>query len=385
MSRMRSLILREPLGALGFAILFAYSVFALGAIGDGGGWMGIGRYDPKEQFERLNHGFVYERVSAALDGAPVDLSAAELRDRLADPSLYGVFADTAGVQAEIQDFLQPLIDDGELLDRLLAGPTPYLEIRRGILRDADRGFSRDANRPVVVAALDGPSAAHWFGTDRAGRDIYALVVQAAWRPLYFGLLTLLIGGGAAVLATAAAALLARVRGGALTKPAIGGLLDGAQAFPPLIILSLIFFAGGFNDIWMILGLAMIVLAPIYRSLEPSAPLPDQPLSWRVALLDPILRHRRRLILTLRNVVIAAVIGSTLIEFLGLSGLSPTWGGMIAVGRQFIIAAPWMSLMPGIALTLVLFGIYALGHGLANLSEDAGRASSEPDPMDDENA
>ncbi len=380
MSRIRSLIRREPLGALGFVILFACSVFAVGAIGEGGGWMGIGRYDSNTIFEQLNPEFVYERVAAALDGSPAELSAAELRERLSDPSIYGEFADAAGVQGEIQEFVHELIDHDALLETLTSGREPHVEVRDGVLHDLEVGLSRNAYRPLVIASFAEPSGSHWFGTDRAGRDIYALVVDGAWRPLYFGLLTLLIGGAAAVLAAVSAGLIARIRGGKIAERALGSVLDGAQALPPLALLSLIVFAGGWGDLWMVLGLAMVALAPLYRSLEPSAPAS---LSLRSAVLDPILRHRVRLILTLRNVAIAAVIGITLMEFLGSTGSGPSWGGMIAVGRQYIIEAPWMTLSAGIALTLVLFGIYALGQGLANLAETAAQAEAAPVPVDDE--
>ena len=376
MSRIRSLIHREPLCVLGFVILFTCSVFAVGAIGEGGGWMGIGRYDPEAAFQQLNPDFVYEKVAAELDGASSQISAAELRERLSDPAVYGAFADAAGVQDTIQNVVHELIDHSALIDTLTVGHEPHMEVRDGVLRDLEVGLSTNATRPLIVASLQGPSSAHWFGTDRAGRDVYALVVDGAWRPLFFGLFTLLIGGAAAVLAAGVAGLIVRVHGGALAERTIVGVLEGAQALPPLMVLLLIVFAGGGNNLWMILGLAMVALAPIYRSLDPSASRCTAPQSRRAAMLDPIMRNRIRLIRTLRNVAIAAVIGITLMEFFGLSSSSPSWGGMIANGRQFAIESPWMSLFPGIALTFVLFGVYALGHGLARFADTTCTGGSD---------
>lgn len=148
---------REPIGSLGLIVLLFWSVIAIGAIGSGGGWLGVARYDRSTVFQELNPDFVYYRASLALDGAPSDLSRQELGELLGDPEVYGGLADAADAQDLIQDFIQPLISDEALIPQLTAGRQPWLEVVDGVFREADTGLIRDNNRPLMSAALKPPS------------------------------------------------------------------------------------------------------------------------------------------------------------------------------------------------------------------------------------
>ncbi len=340
---------REPVCSVGFLILFAWSVVALGAIGSGGGWLGIGRYDDDEVFKTLNLEFAHLKAADALDGSPVDRPHEQIKDLLASPDLYGPFAEATDVQVMIQDYLQPLIAEGELIPLLSAGRSPHIEVTGGVIQQVDQGFSRDANRPLVINSLQSPSGAHWLGTNQMGNDIYAVIVDRAWRILYIGFLAALIGVAGGLLLTIAAQPLRRTPLGRAVAAVIGSVLDGLLALPPLILLILVVFGHGPRDFALILPLAAFALPLVWRSLSES----DSGVTLAA------------LIVVFRNVMVIAILSEAALSFFGLSW---GWGLLAAQGRQYIVQAPWLTLSAGLAITSVLLGVCALGHGLGNLTE-----------------
>ena len=339
----------EPIGALGMFILVVWSVVAVGAIGSGGGWLGVGRYDSSETFKTLNPEFALLKAAGALDGQPADLPPNELQALLAAPGVYGPFADAADAQDEIQAYIQPLIVDEELLPLLSAGRFPYIEIADGTIHAVDQGFSADANRPLISAALQGPSTAHWFGTNRAGNDIYAIVVDEAWHVLYVGFLAALFGVVGGIVLTLALRPLRWNRPGQAFHAAIGAGLDGLLALSPFVLLLMVAFGHGPRDFATILPLAGIALPLVWRVFANAAP--------DASRSDSLLR-------VARNVMLIAILSEAALSFIGLNDAG--WGIQIAYGRQWIIEAPWLTLFAGLALTSVLVGVYTSGRGLRHL-------------------
>ncbi len=343
------LVRREPVGTFGFLILLVWSVVALGAIGSGGGWLGIGRYDSSEVFRTLNIEFAHLKAAAALDGSPADLSHQQIQELLASPDVYGPFAEATDVQGVIQHYLQPLIAEGELIPLLSAGRSPHIEVTGGVIHQVGQGFSRDANRPLVINSLQPPSGAHWFGTNQTGNDIYAVIVDRAWRVLYIGFLAAVTGVAAGVLLVLAAQPLRATRIGRALAALIGSVLDGLLALPPLILLLLAVFGHGPRDLALILPLAAFALPFVWRTFSES----DSGVAPAA------------LIVVFRNVMLIAILSEAALSFIGLSW---GWGLLVAHGRQYIVQAPWLTLSAGLAITSVLLGVCALGYGLRNLTE-----------------
>ena len=67
----------------------------------------------------------------------------------------------------------------------------------------------------------------------------------------------------------------------------------------------------------------------------------------------------------------------MLSLIGLGAEPGSWGVLIAYGRQWMLAAPWMTLMSGLALTSLLLGHYAFGSGLKNLLTPHGPSSDSP--------
>ena len=367
---------REPIGSLGLIVLLFWSVIAIGAIGSGAGWLGVARYDRSTVFQELNPDFVYYRVSLALDGVPSDLPRRDLSELLGDPEVYGGFADAADAQDLIQDFIQPLVSDEALIPHLTAGRQPWVEVVDGVYREADTGLIRDNNRPLMPAALKPPSWSHWFGTDRAGHDVYAAVADSAWQGWLIGFLAALIGVAGGVVVASVGMFTASTRAGPAARSVIKSLLDGLAALPPLVLLLLVLLGNAVSTWALILPLAAIALPLVWGELveEDSSIVLNRSRKWSARTLAP------SLIRVFRDVMILALLFEAALSFLGLGQSPGSWGFLIAVGRGWIISAPWMALLSGLALTSLLLATYAFGSGLRNLLAPMGtndRANESP--------
>ena len=340
----------QPLAALGLLILLAWSVAALGAIGGGAGWMRIARYDPTAVFKIANPAFAEARAADALDGQPIDLSDDELTALLAQPEIYGEIAAGLGATDDLLKHVEGLIDDGALVERLTEGRQPLLEMGDGGFALAPQPITAINPHPLTTGNLERPSWRHWFGTNRAGNDIYARIVDAARSPLMIGFLAALFGVAAGLALGRLQRIVPRAE---WCDIPISGLLGGLYAFPPLALLLIFLAYAEYGQIWFALLLAPFVLVP----------------AARIAREADSLRAAAAPLLGLFGAMMAAaVLLNAGAAFLGFGIAENTWGAMIAEGRQYLIESPWTSLFPGLALTSVAFAAYALGRGLQHLVE-----------------
>ena len=365
MSRLRAGALRairtQPMAALGLLILLAWSVAALGAIGGGPGWMRIARYDPTEPHKIANPAFAEARAADALDGQPADLSDDELTALLTQPEIYGEIAAELGATDGLLNHIKNLLDDGALVERLTESRQPLLETSDGRFTLAPRPITAVNPRPQITGSLQRPSWRHWFGTNRAGNDVYARIVDAAWSPLMIGFLAALFGVAAGAALSLALAHLQRIA----PRPEwsdipINGLLGGLYAFPPLVLLLIFLAYVEYGQIWFALLLAPLALLPAARIAREA---------------DSIRAAAAPLLGLFGATMAAAVLLNAAAAFLGFGAAENTWGAMIAEGRQYIIESPWASLFPGLALTSAAFAAHTLGRGLQHLVEHESVAST----------
>lgn len=147
------------------------------------------------------------------------------------------------------------------------------------------------------------------------------------------------------------------------RSVIKSLLDGLAALPPLALLLLVLLGHAPSTWALVLPLAAIALPLVWRELveEESSIALNRSRSWSVRTLAA------SLIRVFRDVMILALLVEAGISFLGLGQTPGGWGFMIAVGRAWILTAPWMTLITGLAFASLLLGIYAFGSGLRNLA------------------
>jgi peptide/nickel transport system permease protein len=217
-------------------------------------------------------------------------------------------------------------------------------------------------------SLQGPSAAHWLGTDELGRDILS-------RVMYGARTSLLVGAGAAfvsLLIGAPVGLVAGYLGGGTDRLAVP-VIDLFIAMPGLVLALIITVMVGpsLQNLVIVLGL---VMWPTVARLVRGQTLVVREMAFIEAAVvaggSSGWIIRRHIWPNVAGVVAAqfaltvslAIITSASLSFLGLGIPPPTpdWGSMVRSGYDYIGVNPVMSLAPGAAIALTVLGFYLLG-------------------------
>lgn len=225
-------------------------------------------------------------------------------------------------------------------------------------------------RFLAPGTIDEFGVFHLLGTDRLGRDV--------WSRLLFGARVSL---AVAVLATAVALVVGTVVGAtaALVRP-VGGLLlgltDFSLALPRVVLLLLLAALWQPGTVLAVVTLGLTGWMPIARLAyaETRAQLARPYVEGARALGGNRLRLFRRHVLpnVTPSLLAAAALGlghavslEAGLSFLGLGVQPPaaSWGTMIASGRDTVVNAPWVGLVPGLALVLVVISATLVADGI----------------------
>ena len=223
----------------------------------------------------------------------------------------------------------------------------------------------------VTHKLAGPSAAHIFGTDEYGRDIWA-------RMIYGARLSLLIGLASTVVAIAVGSLIGIVAGwygGRLDTFAMQ-VMDVLLAFPSLILGMIVVAMLGPSLANIILAIALTSVPAFARiARAPTIALKGRDFieacrslgfSTPRILVRHVLPNIFAEILVMGSLWLANAIrteASLAFIGLGLRPPTPTWGGMIREGFDNILDSPWLAVVPGTAVLIVIFSLNLIGDGL----------------------
>jgi peptide/nickel transport system permease protein len=229
------------------------------------------------------------------------------------------------------------------------------------------------SRLSVVNRLKPPSGVYWFGTDEFGRDVFS-------RTIYAGRLSLLVGATVVAFAAVFGVLLGLVAGffRRLDTP-IARIIDAMMAFPDILLAIALVAALGPSLVTVIVALGIVYTPRLARIVRASTlVIRELPYveaaralgvpTWRI-MSRHVLRNLVSPILVQGTFIFAyAMLAEAGLSFLGL-GVSPevpTWGTMIAAGRQYIGQADWMTLFPGIAIILSVLSLQMVGDGFRDL-------------------
>lgn len=223
----------------------------------------------------------------------------------------------------------------------------------------------------ITARYRPPGAEHWLGTDQLGRDIASRILVGARATILLSLLAtglaMLIG---AMLGTACAYL------GGRFDEVMMRTMDALMSIPSLLFALLIVSTLGKSGMNAVLAITVsfipgmvriarsVALAQRRQDYVGAAIARGESSLWIVSrellpnIAAPIIVEA-----TIR-VAFAIMLFATL-SFLGLGAQppAPEWGLMVAEARGYFFQAPWMMLMPGLAIALVAIGFNLLGDGL----------------------
>jgi peptide/nickel transport system permease protein len=215
-----------------------------------------------------------------------------------------------------------------------------------------------------------PGSLFWLGTDNFGRDLLSRVVHGARLSLEIGASVVVLTGVAGTLMGAAAGYFRRLDGWLI------GVMDALMAFPTVLLAIGITAALGPSAANAVIALTAVYTPRTARIVRASV-LVLRELDYVQAARASGARHARillrhilpnslgPLIVQLTFIFAYAVLAEAILSFLGMGPQppTPTWGNIIAEGRQYMREAPWISLFPGLAIALTVLGLNLLGDGL----------------------
>jgi len=269
------------------------------------------------------------------------------------------------------DFLIRLVKEKPL--GTVGGVITLLLLLTGIFADFLAPYGM--NEPWVGGFLTPPSAKFWLGTDNLGRDILSRIIFGAR-------ISVIVGLSGSILATIISVIIGIVSG------YIGGkfdlisqrVVDIWMCFPALLISMVLItimrpsmwsiiitlaFVWGVPGSRIVRGAVVGIIENVYveaaRAVGCSTP--------RI-LTRHILPNVMATIIVLFSIRVPGIIlAEASLSFLGfgIPPPTPSWGGMLSgSGRNWMFMAPWMALWPGLALTIVVYGINMFGDAVRDI-------------------
>lgn len=229
----------------------------------------------------------------------------------------------------------------------------------------------------VRATLQPPSAAHWFGTDQSGRDVYSRVIYGAGRSVGIGLLATGLAVVVGVIAGSLSAVAPRWADAAAMR-----IVDVLLAFPEFLVALLVVAVlgpGPFNVAVAVTIAAVPVYIRLARAQTRALAAAEHVEAARIIGVPTVVVHVRHVlpgVLGAVSVLATIGIGTSILAAAGLSflGLGPTeptaeWGLMLSAGRNLLLQAPWVAVFPGLAITATVVSVSVIGRILRARAEE----------------
>ncbi|MFE2276644.1 dipeptide/oligopeptide/nickel ABC transporter permease/ATP-binding protein [Streptomyces sp. NPDC059454] len=232
-----------------------------------------------------------------------------------------------------------------------------------------------------------PSSEHWFGTDRAGRDVFARVVHGARYSLVIGLGATLL---ALVIGSVLGALAATSR--KLADESVMRTLDVVMSFPPIALAAVLVAVFGPSVPVIIFTIAFVYSPSLARVVR--ANVLEQYGEDYVAA-EQVIGARRHYIVTrhvalncaapvlvFATVMVAdSIIFEASLSFIGagVQDPDPSWGSVLAYGRQILLSGGWWAtLFPGLCLLITVLALNVLSEGMTDAAASPDKARADGD-------
>jgi peptide/nickel transport system permease protein len=226
----------------------------------------------------------------------------------------------------------------------------------------------------ISTRTQGPSPTHYLGTDHFGRDIYSRILSGAKISLTVGILSVALGALIGIILGAIGGYF-----GGWLDYVIVLILDTIISFPATLLAIGLMSVMGLGVTNIIVALAFIGI-PVYGRVVRGAVLSIREKEYIEAARASGSSHLKLILIhVLPNAMAPLIVVTTIgvanailieaaLSFLGLGVAppAPSWGNMLADGRNFITQAPWMTIFPGIAISITVLGFNTLGDGLRDV-------------------
>ncbi|HEX5327470.1 MAG TPA: ABC transporter permease [Acetobacteraceae bacterium] len=231
--------------------------------------------------------------------------------------------------------------------------------------DPNKLSMRDTFRP--------PNWAHPFGTDNFGRSLWSRVIWGAQLSMVIGVSVVVINAVFGTAIGAAAGYFRRI------DNVLMRVNDALMAFPAILLAIGVTAVLGpsLGDVIIALGIvytprtARIVRSSVIvlREMEyVQAAVAAGAGHWRILRRHILPNAMAPLIVQLSFLFAYAILAEATLSFLGVGAVppTPTWGNIMAEGRQYMTDAPWIIAIPGAALAITVLGLNMLGDGLRDV-------------------
>jgi peptide/nickel transport system permease protein len=219
--------------------------------------------------------------------------------------------------------------------------------------------------------LSGPTAQHWLGTDKLGRDTLSRLIYGSRTALEVGFITVFAGAIAGIILGLVAGFTRGFWSGLIMR-----IMDAMLCFPMLIFALVLagLLGNGIPNVIIALSIASIpIYARVVNGLTLSIKQNDYILaqksigsgSWRTMISHILPNAFPPLIVIVTMQLGGLILAEAGLSFLGL-GIKPpgaAWGAMVNEGYSYLMNAPMLSFAPGVAIMLVVFAFNIVGDGL----------------------
>ncbi|MFZ4068945.1 MAG: ABC transporter permease [Caulobacterales bacterium] len=242
----------------------------------------------------------------------------------------------------------------------------------------------DPTAIVVEQRLLAPSAAHWFGTDHFGRDIFSMILVGAKSSIMVAAAAVAVGLGLG----APLGFLGAAAGGWIDE-AVMRVNDLVFAFPALLLAILLSAALGPSALNAMIAIGVFSV-PVFARVARAAALPlwrcdfvaaaqlAGKSRWAITWAHILPNAAAPLIVQVSLQFALAILAEAALAYVGLGAQppQPSWGRMLAESQTFAALGAWQAIFPGLAIFLSVLGLNLLGDGLRDALDPklAGRAS-----------
>ena len=237
-----------------------------------------------------------------------------------------------------------------------------------------------AKRLLPPVWVEGGNWEHLLGTDQVGRDYLS-------RLTYGAQVSLTIGFGAALIGMLIGVTLGVCAGyfGGWVDHSVSFLLTAQLALPGLLLaMALVFIIG--PSVWVVIGIIGVLHWTDFLVVTRSATqrLKSQDFvaaakamgatRWQILRTEILPNLSSQIIVIFTFELGISILAESSLSFLGVGIQPPTpsWGLMIAEGKQALFYRPWLVILPGVSLFLLVIGANLLGDGLRDITSPQGR-------------